>query len=68
MHLAGVTACPTGAWAVQQACNLAMELEDRIGALRFLIHDRDPVFTAAFDEVFQADGLRVVRTSPRMNV
>ncbi|GAA0268907.1 hypothetical protein GCM10009527_076480 [Actinomadura nitritigenes] len=68
VHLAGVTACPTGAWAVQQACNLAMELEDRIGALRFLIHDRDPVFTAAFDEVFQADGLRVVRTSPRMNV
>ncbi|MFD0688590.1 hypothetical protein, partial [Actinomadura fibrosa] len=37
VHLAGVTACPTGAWAVQQARNLAMELEGRIGALRFLI-------------------------------
>ncbi len=70
VHLAGVTACPTGAWAIQQARNLAMELEDRIGALRFLIHDRDPIFTTAFDEVFKVEGLQVVRTlpgTPRMN-
>ncbi|MDL4821078.1 helix-turn-helix domain-containing protein [Actinomadura opuntiae] len=58
LHLAGVTAHPTGAWAVQQARNLAMDLADRIGKLRFVIHDRDPIFTAAFDEVFKADGLR----------
>jgi hypothetical protein len=45
LHLAGVTARPTGAWAVQQARNLAMELDDRLGTLRFVIHDRDPVFT-----------------------
>ncbi|WP_205717464.1 integrase core domain-containing protein [Actinomadura soli] len=65
VHLAGVTACPTGAWAVQQARNLATKLEDRIGALRLLIHDRDPVFTTGFDEVFKAEGLQVVRTLPR---
>ena len=65
VHLAGVTACPTGAWTVQQARNLAMELGDRVGALRLLIHDRDPVFTAAFDEVLKAEGLKVVRTLPR---
>lgn len=65
LHLAGVTAHPTGAWAVQQTRNLAMDLADRIGKLRFVIHDRDPIFTAAFDEVFKANGLRVVRTLPR---
>jgi transposase InsO family protein len=60
-----VTARPTGAWAVQQARNLAMDLDDRLGTLRFLIRDRDPVFTAAFAEVFKAEGLRVITTLPR---
>jgi transposase InsO family protein len=65
VHLAGVTAHPTGAWAVQQARNLAMDLDDRLGALRFLVHDRDPLFTTTFGEVFKAEGLRIVTTLPR---
>ena len=65
LHLAGVTAHPTGAWAAQQARNLAMDLGDRLGTLRFLMHDRDPVFAAAFDEVFRAEGLRVITILPR---
>jgi transposase InsO family protein len=70
LHVAGVTACPTGAWAAQQARNLAMDLGDHLGTLRFLIHDRDPLFTAAFGEVFKAEGLRIITTlpkTPRMN-
>ena len=65
VHLAGVTAHATGAWAVQQARNLAMDLDDRLGALRFLVHDRDPLFTTAFGEVFKSEGLRIVTTLPR---
>ena len=65
LHLAGMTAHPTGAWAAQQARNLAMDLGDRLGTLRFLIHDRDPLFTTAFDEVFKAEGLRIITTLPR---
>jgi putative transposase len=69
-HLGGVTAHPTGAWAVQQARNLAMDLGDRLGTLRFLIHDRDPLFTAAFAEVFKVERIRIIKTlpkTPRMN-
>ncbi|MFI6743492.1 integrase core domain-containing protein [Nonomuraea sp. NPDC050451] len=65
LHLAGVTAHPSGAWIVQQARNLAMDLGDRIASLRFLIHDRDPLFTAAFRDVFTAEGLRDITTLPR---
>jgi transposase InsO family protein len=70
LHLGGVTAHPTGVWAVQQARNLAMDLGDGLGTLRFLIHDRDPLFTAAFGEVFKAEELRPIKTlpkTPRMN-
>src|SRR5689334_11679039 len=47
-----------------------MSLEGRLGALKFLIHDRDPVFTATFGEVFRSEGLRIITTlpkTPRMN-
>jgi putative transposase len=47
-----------------------MDLGERLGTVRFLIHDRDPVFTTAFGEVFKAAGLRIITTlpkTPRMN-
>jgi putative transposase len=65
LHLGGVTAHPTGAWAVQQARNLTMDVGERLETLRFPIHDRDPLFTAAFAEVFKAEGLRIIATLPR---
>ena len=33
--------------------------------MRFLIHDRDSKFTAAFNEVFRSEGLTVIRTPVR---
>jgi transposase len=60
VHFAGCTSNPSGAWVVQQARNLSFT--DVLERTRFLIHDRDSKFTAAFDEVFRSEGIKVIHT------
>ena len=70
LHLGGVTPHPTGQWTVQQARNLALNLDERFEHFRFLIRDGGSNFTASFDAVFQAAGTTILRTAvqaPRMN-
>jgi transposase InsO family protein len=55
---------------VQQARNLALTLDERFGATKFLIRDRGSNFTTSFDAVFTAADTRIITTpvqAPRMN-
>ena len=70
VRVLGATEHPVQAWVVQQARNLLMDLEDAATRVKFGLHDRDASFTAAFDAVFLAAGVRVIRSAvqaPRMN-
>ena len=47
-----------------------MDLEDARMSVKFVLHDRDASFSAAFDAVFQPAGIRVIHSAvqaPRMN-
>jgi putative transposase len=61
VHLAGITATPHGAWVEQQARNLLMAVAEQGHSYRIVIRDRDRKFTAAFDEVFRSEGLKVIK-------
>jgi putative transposase len=70
IRVLGATEHPVQSWAAQQARNLLMDLDDAGIRVRFVLHDRDASFSAAFDAVFQSAGIRVIRSAvqaPRMN-
>ena len=61
VHLAGVTAHPSGQWVEQQARNLAWKLQYGTLKASYFLHDRDSKFPAGFDQVFRSEGVTVVR-------
>jgi putative transposase len=70
IRILGVTQHPAGAWTARQARNLIMDLGDQAHRVKFMIRDRGPDFTAAFDVVLADAGIRTVLCNvrtPRMN-
>src|ERR1022692_4071662 len=70
IRILGVTLHPTGEWTTQQARNLIMDLGGQAEQMKFMIRDRGPDFTAAFDAVLADAGILTVLCNvrtPRMN-
>ncbi|WP_246144625.1 integrase core domain-containing protein [Actinacidiphila oryziradicis] len=70
VHILGITAHPTAAWATQLARNLLTDLGQRAADFRYLLRDRDSKYTQALDAVFTADAIEILKSAPqtpRMN-
>jgi len=65
VEIAGITCSPCGEWMKQIARNLT-DCEDGflLGA-RYLILDRDPLYTAAFRGLLRSSDVKSVRLPPR---
>jgi transposase len=59
IRVRGAAEHPAQAWVVQQPRSLLMDLEDAGTRVKFVLHDRDASFSAAFDQVFRAAGVRL---------
>jgi putative transposase len=65
VHLAGLAHGPHGAWMEQVARNLTDAVDGFLRNARYLIHDRDPLFTKAFTEILSAAGVKTVKLPAR---
>lgn len=70
VQIAGVVRQPDGAWMQQVARNLTDSVDGFLQGKRFLIHDRDSLFTDAFRGHMRASGIECLRLpahSPNLN-
>ncbi|MBT8241800.1 MAG: integrase core domain-containing protein [Acidimicrobiia bacterium] len=65
---AGITANPTGPWTTQAARNLFLQHPNRFIGARALVRDRGSQFIDAFDQIFQTEGLKILKTPVRTPV
>ncbi len=65
IDITGIVSVPDGAWMAQVARNLTDPEEGFLRDARYLIHDRDPLFTRDFGRTLRAAGVETVRLPPR---
>jgi len=70
VKVAGISPEPDGRWMKQAGRNLTDPEDGFLHGARYLIHDRDPLFTEGFEDVLAASGVRAVKLparSPNLN-
>jgi len=58
VEIAGITSEPDGAWMTQLARNLTDSSDGFLRGLQYIILDRDPLYTAAFQRLLRDSGVK----------
>ena len=70
VEIAGIIQQPDGRWMQQIARNLTDVDDGSLNGCRYLIHDRDPLFTETFTALLKSAGVKTVKLparSPNLN-
>jgi transposase InsO family protein len=70
VEIAGIATHPDGKWMERMARNLTDSVDGLLRDATYLIHDHDPLFTAAFETILEQRGVKCVRIpaqSPNCN-
>ncbi len=70
VHIAGISECPYGAWMKQIGRNLTDPFDGFLAGMRYIILDRDPLYTGEFRELLRQAGVKIIRLparSPNLN-
>src|SRR5579872_214444 len=65
IEIAGIAARANGLWMSQIGRNLTDPVDGLLAGKRFLIHDRDPLFTHEFLTMLRGSGIESVKLPPR---
>jgi hypothetical protein len=63
--IAGFTPWPEVSWMKQMARKLTMDGEGMLNGCRYLLHDRDAKFSAAFDDILRSAGIEPLVLPPQ---
>jgi len=70
VEVTGIIPQANGQWMKQMGRNLSDPMSGFLKGKRYVIHDRDPLFTIEFGQILKAGGIQVVKTpkrSPNLN-
>lgn len=64
VEIAGVASVANGLWMSQIGRNLTDAFDGVLAGKRYLIHDRDPLFTTEFLQMLEGAGVKSVKLPP----
>src|SRR5215831_12466952 len=65
VEIGGIASSPNGLWMAQIARNLTDAIDGFFNGKRYLIHDRDPLYTNEFLSILGEQGIQSVKLPPR---